>query len=159
MYVWLDNGDAIILDCLNRRAAMTKQQTPELCERWRIHIDSTGTTYLMVGSEIVGEMHGHRDQKERDASRIVLCVNACAGIDTEILERHQSVPSSLVKAFAMAEQQRDEMLAAMKLALDCITNAKAPLSAAAILREAISNAMWQANQPICCNQQNGDGQP
>ena len=50
-----------------------------------------------------------------DARRIVACVNACAELDTEELERE---PTSIKKALensAIWHQQRDELLAALKL--------------------------------------------
>ena len=48
-----------------------------------------------------------REVQEANARRIVSCVNACAGIDTEIIERNANKVSDLLT-------QRDELLAALK---------------------------------------------
>lgn len=96
----------------NMKEAENAQHTPEQSERWRIHIDSTGTTYLMVGSEIVGEMLGHSDQKDCDARRIVACVNACAGIaNPEIkIPQLQHALIDAVEQLQVAEQQREDLI-------------------------------------------------
>jgi len=51
--------------------------------------------------------------EDEDARRIVACVNACAGIKTEMLEAMPSGPASLVPMYAELEKQRDELLAAL----------------------------------------------
>lgn len=53
------------------------------------------------------------DDAEPDARRIVACVNACAGIDTEWLENNgaYAVP---VPSLRTLLNQRDELLAALK---------------------------------------------
>lgn len=47
------------------------------------------------------------------ARRIVACVNATAGIPTDMLEAMPSGPASLVPIYARLEKQRDELLAAL----------------------------------------------
>lgn len=46
-----------------------------------------------------------------DARRIVACVNACAGIDTELLEIIEDNDKTLAGVIANVEKQRDELLA------------------------------------------------
>lgn len=51
-----------------------------------------------------------------DARRIVACVNACAGIETEVLEQHHIGVISAESSARMrsVEQQRDELLETLK---------------------------------------------
>ena len=51
-----------------------------------------------------------------NARRIVACVNACAGIPSEMLEAMPSGPVSLLPMYARIEKQRDELLAALEYA-------------------------------------------
>lgn len=46
-----------------------------------------------------------------NARRIVACVNACAGIETELLEIIQDNDKTLAEVIANVEKQRDELLA------------------------------------------------
>ena len=55
-----------------------------------------------------------------EARRIVACVNACEGLDTELLENITTMGDSLASRFKMRDQvereleaQRDELLAAL----------------------------------------------
>lgn len=52
--------------------------------------------------------------REANARRIVACVNACAGITTEVLEQMPSGPASLLPMYSRLEQQRDKLLAALE---------------------------------------------
>lgn len=57
----------------------------------------------------------HRGNSEIErlyADRIVACVNACAGIDTETLDG-KLLGVAIVDAYRKLEQQRDELLAAL----------------------------------------------
>lgn len=57
------------------------------------------------------------DGRIGDARRIVACVNACAGIDTDFLERtHAEGYESGFRKHIECEQQRDKLLSAVKLA-------------------------------------------
>lgn len=49
-----------------------------------------------------------------DARRIVACVNACAEIDTELLEIIADNDKTLAGVIANIEKQRDELLAALE---------------------------------------------
>lgn len=55
------------------------------------------------------------DFGEANARRIVACVNACAGIDTELLEIIADNDKTLAGVIAELEKQRDTLLAAVKL--------------------------------------------
>lgn len=68
-----------------------------------------------------------------NARRIVACVNAFEGIDTETIEKlrtlenfirrvHVEVNSSLARKFNAAEQQRDALLAALEAMAICYPN-------------------------------------
>ena len=52
--------------------------------------------------------------EEADARRIVACVNACAGIDTELLEIIEDNDKTLAGVIANVEKQRDELMAENK---------------------------------------------
>lgn len=52
--------------------------------------------------------------REANARRIVACVNACAGITTEVLEQMPNGPASLLPMYARLEQQRDKLWAALE---------------------------------------------
>ena len=51
-----------------------------------------------------------------DARRITACVNACAGIETELLEIIEDNDKTLAGVIANVEKQRDELLAALNFA-------------------------------------------
>lgn len=73
---------------------------------------------------------------EANARRIVACVNACAGLETEIIERNVGNVWKLIR-------QRDELLAALKEVTECIesqTNGKGGI--------AIEEALDDANEAI-----------
>lgn len=55
--------------------------------------------------------------KDNDARRISACVNACAGIDTELLEIVAENDKTLAGVIAGLEKQRDELLAALELCI------------------------------------------
>jgi len=63
---------------------------------------------------------------EANARRIVACVNACAGVPTKVLENEvvelgDKHPWKLINAARIqAEQQRDELLAALKEVTQCL---------------------------------------
>lgn len=56
-------------------------------------------------------------EREEDARRIVACVNACEGLTTDFLETPDLAfaPAHTAAKMAEIEQQRDQMLAALKL--------------------------------------------
>lgn len=51
---------------------------------------------------------------EANARRIVACVNACAEIDTEVLEKHAGQQGLMIYLMSDLVKQRDELLAALK---------------------------------------------
>lgn len=59
------------------------------------------------------------DASPEDARRIVACWNACAGISTENLEENHSV-KWLAEQYNTAVNQRDELLAELKSAIEHI---------------------------------------
>jgi len=68
--------------------------------------DSKGNLFLRCGSDFDNEIYG-----EANARRITACVNACAGIDTELLEIIEDNDKTLAGVIANVEKQRDELLA------------------------------------------------
>lgn len=52
--------------------------------------------------------------REANACRIVACVNACAEIDTEVLEKHAGQQGLMIYLMSDLVKQRDELLAALK---------------------------------------------
>ena len=58
------------------------------------------------------------DADYENARRIVACVNACAGIDTELLEIIEDNDKTLAGVIANVEKQRDELLAALERFMD-----------------------------------------
>ena len=64
---------------------------------------------LSVGEDGLAIMY-----EEADARRIVACVNACAGIDTELLEIIEDNDKTLAGVIANVEKQRDELMAENK---------------------------------------------
>lgn len=62
-----------------------------------------------------------RKNSDETAERIVACVNACRGIPTTDLNDAQSQPRQTLTAFGRACTDRDRLLEAAKLALDCAT--------------------------------------
>ena len=59
---------------------------------------------------------GYGVNSEANARRIVACVNACAGITTEQLERSKSL-DEFMRSMKVIEQQRDDLLAALDITL------------------------------------------
>lgn len=53
-------------------------------------------------------------ENQANARRIVACVNACAGIDTEVLEKHAGQQGLMIYLMSDLVKQRDELLAAAK---------------------------------------------
>ena len=54
------------------------------------------------------------DTDYENARRIVACINACAGIDTELLEIIEDNDKTLAGVIANVEKQRDELMAENK---------------------------------------------
>lgn len=81
---------------------------------WEIHGD-TGQIGDVCASNFNGTNNG-----EANSRRIVACVNACAGIDTETLESISNHPthieqnSAFIAELDRVKAQRDELLAALK---------------------------------------------
>lgn len=88
------------------RSIGTEHDHPQLKAPYPICCISTG---LGVNK---GELHYFVSLKEADARRIVGCVNACESIPTELLESKTQTPRDAFKRIA---EQRDELLAALKV--------------------------------------------
>ena len=73
--------------------------------------DSKGNLFLRCGSDFDNEIYG-----EANARRIVACVNACAGLPTEVLERYKL--GVIGVDYKSTKQQRDELLAALERSLE-----------------------------------------
>ncbi len=58
------------------------------------------------------------DADYENARRIVACINACAGIDTELLEIIADNDKTLAGVIANVEKQRDELLAELQRFMD-----------------------------------------
>ena len=77
-----------------------------------------------------------REKWETDSRRITACVNACAGLTTEALERELADERGFVRAF---QRQRDELVAASLRHLNARNIAERGAAGVA-LRAAITNA-------------------
>lgn len=89
---------------------MNTQHTPE---PWKL----SGTENIVAGGNYVVAL----DCKPEDARRIVACVNACAGIETEQLEVEKYLNTASYALRCKAEKQRDDLLAAIEFARDKIS--------------------------------------
>jgi len=98
-------------------------------EPWSYELD-TGS-YLRIYSEtnpgIVDGCGccGSPNCDDADARRIVACINACAGFDTELLENILMLGDTLKRRFktlsdseSELQKQRDELLAALELIIE-----------------------------------------
>ena len=87
---------------------MKTEHTPE---PWKsIEEQFHGEVMNFIGDKdggTIGEIY-----TEDDASRIVACVNACAGLPTEVLERYKL--GVIGVDYKSTKQQRDELLAALE---------------------------------------------
>ena len=79
-------------------------KTEHTQEPWSYGEDNDGWYVEKDGLQIA---HG---LTEEDARRIVACVNACAGLPTEVLERYKL--GVIGVDYKLTKQQRDELLAA-----------------------------------------------
>ena len=86
---------------------MKTEHTPE---PWSYGEDNDGWYVEKDGLQIA---HG---LSEEDARRIVACVNACAGLPTEVLERYKL--GVIGVDYKSTKQQRDELLAALERSLE-----------------------------------------
>lgn len=80
---------------------------------WNNHIVSEANPNIAI----CFMAHDGTEQNERgeaNARRVVACVNACAGIDTELLEIIADNDKTLAGVIANVEKQRDELLAALE---------------------------------------------
>ena len=65
---------------------------------------TTGADFMALG------------EQQANARRIVACVNICAGISTDDLERHSDVVSAQLATEYTLQTQRDDLLAELQLA-------------------------------------------
>ena len=91
---------------------MKTEHTPE---PWKsIEEQFHGEVMNFIGDKdggTIGEIY-----TENDARRIVACVNACAGLPTEVLERYKL--GVIGVDYKSTKQQRDELLAALERSLE-----------------------------------------
>ena len=91
---------------------MKTEHTPE---PWKsIEEQFHGEVMNFIGDKdggTIGEIY-----TENDARRIVACVNACAGLPSEVLERYKL--GVIGVDYKSTKQQRDELLAALERSLE-----------------------------------------
>lgn len=81
-------------------------------EPWK-YIDILGACEIYAGQrQVLRYAHSPDAENKANARRIVACVNACAGIDIKYLES----PDNLATHARKMMLQRDELLAALKVA-------------------------------------------
>ncbi|WP_434430301.1 hypothetical protein [Aeromonas veronii] len=95
---------------------MTRQHTPEpwtVSEKTLVRLDCA---YLIRPVNETNYEYGATlaATSQQDARRIVACVNACAGVPTEELERHHLAHAGEVRFRIEMTRQRDELLAALE---------------------------------------------
>ena len=90
-------------------------KTEHTLEPWKsIEEQFHGEVLNFIGDKdgrTIGEIY-----TENDARRIVACVNACAGLPTEVLERYKL--GVIGVDYKSTKQQRDELLAALERSLE-----------------------------------------
>ena len=94
---------------------MSNQHTPEpwvFDQQAEIPHVMTPDGYAIVEACPWGSI-SDQETMSANARRIVACVNACAWIDTEYLEREQYLGTASFAMRDAAEKQRDELLAAL----------------------------------------------
>lgn len=102
-------------------------------EPWIYHRQGFSTVYVeaRIGCGLLQEIaacgpcNDGQEQQEANARRIVACVNACAGLETEHLENQTMLGETLVKRFNLLKseaaeltKQRDELLATLQGMID-----------------------------------------
>lgn len=105
---------------------MSQQQHTQ--EPWRVELvnhalgdtgDYEGFVEIRAGDakRPMIEIWDDSDEAEANARRIVACVNACAGIDTELLGIIADNDKTLAGVIAELEKQRDELLEVFQLVI------------------------------------------
>jgi hypothetical protein len=81
-------------------------------------LSSTISAPIMAKSEVValvvGEWNGDGEEVNANARRLGACVNACAGIATESLERVKDELTPVFELLMQATNERNELLAELK---------------------------------------------
>ena len=92
---------------------MKTEHTPE---PWRVEIGEQPETIALLCTSGLAHFELVSDSPlgdiSADASRIVACVNACAGIETELLEILTDNDKTISGLIRSIEKQRDELLSA-----------------------------------------------
>lgn len=87
-------------------------------EPWSVFNDCVESSDGKVIAHVLTSQYDMESLTSIDASRIVACVNACVGIPTEHLEKGPNTVEQLAQLaeaeIDKLEQQRDELLAALK---------------------------------------------
>ena len=82
---------------------------PWLCDKRTVYaLNKNG---FNIFSAVVQDCHAGNSELEANAHRIVACVNACEGIETDELNAYRVVSA---KEYLKIERQRDELLAALE---------------------------------------------
>lgn len=93
-------------------------------EPWRLTDDGTFVEVMAGDKTVLPAIR--KSEAGDDFRRIVACVNACEGLDTELLEKIVALGGTLPRRLeamtnwerSEAEKQRDELLAAIETTLD-----------------------------------------
>lgn len=88
---------------------------------WVLRLNTVASTYVINdkhGDAVCSSPRGWTGQQQRSMQRIVVCVNACDGVDNETLIRAANEPCVvlLTTEFEEVVRERDDLLAAVKLA-------------------------------------------
>ena len=83
------------------------EKVRETCGAMDVVVDTDSGPYVLAGCNI-----NFPNDAKANARRIVACVNACAGLPTEVLERYKL--GVIGVDYKSTKQQRDELLAALE---------------------------------------------
>jgi hypothetical protein len=84
---------------------------PEVIITTQDRIDQSRGEICGMDIEFTGK---HGEEQKANARRIVACVNACAGIPTDVLEHAMEFGAAGIQTIESVKKQRDELLAAAK---------------------------------------------
>ena len=87
------------------------EKVRETCGAMDVVVDTDSGPYVLAGCNI-----NFPDDAKANARRIVACVNACAGLPTEVLERYKL--GIIGVDYKLTKQQRDGLLAALERSLE-----------------------------------------
>jgi hypothetical protein len=88
---------------------------PEVIITTQDRIDQSRGEICGMDIEFTGK---HGEEQKANARRIVACVNACAGIPTDVLEHAMEFGAAGIQTIESVKKQRDELLAALSALID-----------------------------------------